>query len=79
LGPYLVEMKFFQQVGFLFYVRGHTKNACDQIINQMKLHFHKQDIFAYKHALDALGKQDNVTMSDAKDPIFKNCGALFGK
>jgi hypothetical protein len=29
LADYLVEMKYFRSVDFVFYVRGHTKNACD--------------------------------------------------
>lgn len=79
LAAYLVEMKFFLEVEFVFYVRGHTKNACDRMFNQMKLRFHKQDIFTYKQALDALGKQDNVTMIDATEGMFKNYGALLDK
>jgi hypothetical protein len=63
----------------VFYVRGHTKNTCDRMCNQMKLRFHKQDIFTYKQALDALGKQDNVTMIDATEVMFKNYGALLHK
>jgi hypothetical protein len=45
LATYLVEMNFFIEVEFVFYVRGHTKNACDRMFNQMKLRFDKQDIF----------------------------------
>jgi hypothetical protein len=63
----------------VFYVRGHTKNSCDRMFNQMKLRFHKQDIFTYKQALDALGKQDNVTMTDTTEGMFKNYGALLYK
>jgi hypothetical protein len=37
LYAYLVEMKYFEEVEFVFYVRGHTKNACDRRFNQMKL------------------------------------------
>jgi hypothetical protein len=49
------------------------------MFNQMKLRFHKQDIFTYKQALDTLGKQDNVTMIDATEGIFKNYGAFLDK
>jgi hypothetical protein len=41
LTPYLVEMGYFKIVVFAFYVRGHTKNACDRTFNQMKLEYHK--------------------------------------
>jgi hypothetical protein len=66
-------------VEFVFYVRGHKKNACDMMFNQMKLRFHKQDIFTYKQALDALGKQDNVTMIEATEGMLNNYGALLDK
>jgi hypothetical protein len=65
LSAYLLEMKYFEEVEFVFYVRGHTKNACDITFNQMKLRFHKQDIFTYGQTVDALGKQENITMIDA--------------
>jgi hypothetical protein len=79
LASYLVEMKFFLEVEFVFYVRGHTQNAYDRMFNQMKRRFHKQDIFIYKQALDDLGKQDNATMLDATEGMFKNYGALLDK
>jgi hypothetical protein len=79
LAAYLVEMKFFLEVEFVFYVRGHMKNACDIIFNQMKLRFQMQDIFTYKQALDALGKQDNVTMMGATEGMFNNYGSLLDK
>jgi hypothetical protein len=79
LAVYLVEMTFFQDVEFMFYVRGHTKNACGRMFNHMKLRFRNQDIFTYKQALDALVKQDNVTMIDATEGMFKNYSALLVK
>jgi hypothetical protein len=45
----------------------------------MKLRFHKQDIFTYGQAVEALGKQQNITMSDATEGMFKNYGALLDK
>jgi hypothetical protein len=79
LSAYLVEMKYFEEVEFIFYVRGHTKSACDRTFNQMKLHFHRQDIFTYGQAVEALGKQENITMIDATEGMFKNYGALLDK
>ena len=34
--PYLVEMKYFLKVQFVFLVVGHTKNACDHLFNALK-------------------------------------------
>jgi hypothetical protein len=36
LSAYLVKMKYFEKVEFVFYVRGHTNNACERTFNQMK-------------------------------------------
>jgi hypothetical protein len=38
LAPWLVESKLFKKVENIFYVRGHTKNACYRLFNQLKLH-----------------------------------------
>jgi type VI protein secretion system component VasA len=77
LAAYLIEMKFFLEVEFVFYVRGHMKNACNRMFNQMSIRFHKQDIFTQKQALDTLGNQDNDTMIDATEGMFKNYGVLL--
>jgi hypothetical protein len=51
LAPYLVEMGYFKTVDFCFYVRGHTKDACDRTFNQMKLKYHKKDVFTWSQAI----------------------------
>jgi hypothetical protein len=33
LSVYLIEMKYFDEVEFVFYVHGHTKNACERTFN----------------------------------------------
>jgi hypothetical protein len=45
----------------------------------MKLRFHKQEIFTYGQAVEAFGKQENITMIDATEGMFKNYGALLDK
>jgi hypothetical protein len=72
LAAYLVEMKFFRSVEFIFYVRGHTKTACDRLFNQMKIRFHKDQVHSYRVALDVLNNQPNVTMIDATEEMFKD-------
>jgi hypothetical protein len=72
-------MKYFEEVEFVIYVRGHTQNACDRTFNQMKLPFHKQDMFTYGKSVEALGKQDNITMINAKEDMLKKYGALLDK
>jgi hypothetical protein len=77
LTPYLVEMGYFQTVDFVFYVRGHQKNACDQAFNQMKLKYHMKDVFTWSQALTTLNIKDNVNIVDAKDSFFKDYQALL--
>jgi hypothetical protein len=60
-------MKYFEEVEFKFYVRGHTKNSRDRTFNQMKPRFNKQNIFTYGQTVEALGKQENITMIDATE------------
>jgi hypothetical protein len=78
LAPYLVEMGYFKTVEFCFYVRGHTKNACDRTFNQMKLKYHKKDVFTWSQAIETLNIKDNVRMIDAQESMFKDYGAMLG-
>jgi hypothetical protein len=59
LDLYLVEMRYFLTVEFVFYIRGHTKNACDRMFNQMKLQYHKKDIFSWSQALETLDTKEH--------------------
>jgi hypothetical protein len=36
LALWLVERSYFHNVDIIFYIRGHTKNACDWLFNQLK-------------------------------------------
>ena len=36
LALWLVERSYFHNVDIIFYIRGHTKNACDRLFNQLK-------------------------------------------
>jgi hypothetical protein len=38
---WLVELKHFKTVEFIFYIRGHTKKSCDRLFYQLKLWWHK--------------------------------------
>jgi len=55
----LVELKFFLTVEIIFYIRGHTKNACDRLFNQLKKRWHKRQVF---------------TMTQVRYPPFFNPG-----
>jgi hypothetical protein len=74
---YLAEIKFFRNVEFVFYVRGHTKNTCDQLFNEMKICFHKDQVHSYRVALGVLNSQPNVTMTDATEDMFNDYGKMI--
>jgi hypothetical protein len=77
LAPYLVEMGYFLKVEFAFYIRGHTKNACDRTYNQMKSKYHKKDIFTWEQALQTLNIKEHVNVVDTKEDVFKDYGAML--
>jgi hypothetical protein len=78
LAAHLVDMKFFRNVEFVFYVRGHTKNACDWLFNQMKIRYHKYQVNSYCVALNVvLNSQPRVTMIDVTEETFKDYGKML--
>jgi hypothetical protein len=79
LTPYLVEMSYFLKVEFAFYMHGHTQNACDGTFNQLKLKYHKKDVFTWQQALDTLNIKENVNVVNTKEECFKDYGALLNK
>jgi hypothetical protein len=77
LAPYLVDMDYFLKFEFAFYIRGHTKNACNRTNNQMKSKYHKKDIFTWEQAMQTLNIKEHMTMVDTKEDVFKDCGAML--
>jgi hypothetical protein len=78
LATYLVEKGYFKEVEILFYVRGHTKNACDREFNLMKLNFHKKNIYTFNtpreeyNLLTVLGLQEGITVINVTADMFKD-------
>jgi hypothetical protein len=77
LALYLVEARFFLEVEIIFYIRGHTKNSCDRMYNEMKTRFHKIQVMTHGKALTLLSSSPNVHMLDAKKADFKSYGHLL--
>jgi hypothetical protein len=77
LAPHLVEMRYFRSCEFDYYIRVHTKNVGDRLFNQMKIRFHKRDVYSYKNLLEILGTQENVTIIDAKEELFLDYGKFL--
>jgi hypothetical protein len=72
LAAYLAKMNYFWTVEFVFYVCGHTKNACDRLFSQMKIRFHKDYVHSYRAALAILDDQPTVHIIDATEEVFKD-------
>ena len=70
LALWLVEMQYFKEVCFTFYIRGHTKNACDRLFNQMKRNYHKSQVFTMQELIARLNEQPNVTVLQATPSFF---------
>jgi hypothetical protein len=77
LAPHLIKMGYFRSCEFDFYIRGHTKNVCDRLFNQMKIRFHKRDLYLYKNLLEIIGAQENVTIIDATEDFFLDYGKFL--
>jgi hypothetical protein len=77
LALYLVEMHYFKTVEFVVYIRGHTKNACDRLFNQMKLKYHKKDIFSWSGAIQTLDTKENVRIIDAQESMCMDYGDIL--
>jgi hypothetical protein len=58
-------------------VRGHTKNACDRLFNQMEIPFYKYQVHSYRMALNILNNQPTLSMIDATQDMFKDYGNML--
>ncbi len=79
LALWLVERKFFKKVEMIFYVRGHTKNACDRLFNQLKLQYHRSQVFTMGQMVQLLNSSLNVSFKEARSEDFADYGALLDK
>jgi hypothetical protein len=61
----------------VFYVRGHTNNACDRLFNQMKTRSHNDQVHSYLVALKILNSQPNVSIIDATQDMFEDYGKML--
>ncbi len=79
LALYLVEHKYFHHVEFAFYVRGHTKNDCNWLFNQLKLQQHKLNMYTMSQLVDCLNFCINITFIESKSDYFFDYGNLLDK
>ena len=70
LALYLVEMKYFKQVEFIFFVRGHTKNVCDRLFNLLKIRYHKANVYTMDMLHEVCNSLDDVTFFTMSSNVF---------
>ncbi len=79
LALWLVERKYFKKVEMIFYVRGHTKNACDRMFNQLKQRYHRHQTYTKRQMVDVLNASANITFKQATSDDFTDYGELLDK
>jgi len=79
LALWLVELNYFRNVEFIFYVRGHTKNVCDRMFNLLKKRYHRSQIFSLAKLTMLLNEIDNVTYKQVTSAVFFDYLKLLDK
>jgi hypothetical protein len=79
MAPYLVENDCVGEVNIVFYVRGHTKNSCNRLSNQLKLWYHKQNVYTVEQVLDVLHIQPNITAIPTDAGMFLRYEEMIDK
>ena len=79
LALWLVELQYFRNVEFIFYVRGHTKNVCDRMFNLLKKRYHRSQIFSIGKLSSLLNEIDNVNYNHVTSEVFFDYLKLLDK
>ena len=77
LALWLVERSYFHNVDIIFYIRGHTKNACDRLFSQLKKRYHRQQIFIMDQLVDVLNFSPNVHFQEVQAHDFFDYGEML--
>jgi hypothetical protein len=72
LALWLVELSYFQQVEFIFYVRGHTKNVCDRMFNLLKIRYRSSNVYTMNQLSAAMNSVEQVTFKQVTSDGFFN-------
>ena len=78
LANYLVEADYFEKVNFVFYIVGHTKNACDRWFNTLKKNYCRRNIYSFNQLIDSM--KTNININDVtitKEDDFKDWDAFL--
>ena len=71
LGALLVEVGYFKEVNFIFYVVGHTKNACDRWFNTLKRVYRVTDIWTFDQLIEKLKTHHLININKIERGDFK--------
>ena len=77
LALYLVEAEYFAKVTFVFYIVGHTKNACDRWFNMLKNLTVKRNIYTFEQLTDSMNTHANIHVTVTKESDFKDWDHFF--
>ena len=70
LALYLVEAGFFDKVLILFYIKGHTKNACDRLFNEMKREYRDNNVYTFSQLLNQIDQSPFVQGNSVTEDTF---------
>ena len=70
LALYLVEAGFFDKVMILFYIKGHTKNACDRLFNEMKRDYREHNVYTFSQLLNQIDQSPFVQGNSVTEDAF---------
>jgi hypothetical protein len=71
---WLVERGYFKEVTVLFFIQGHTKNACNWMFNILKKKYHKSNTFTFSQLKERLVVEGQVKIVDAVPGTFSWMG-----
>ena len=77
LATYLVEAEYFDKVSFVFYIVGHTKNACDRWFNMLKKTYRKRNIYSFEQLTKSMNTHDNIHVNLTTESDFKDWDKFF--
>ncbi|KAJ0397493.1 hypothetical protein P43SY_009300 [Pythium insidiosum] len=70
----LAHTGLFEEVNYKFFIRGHTKNACDRGFGTMKKKLAREDCWTLAQLCEALGRAsistDTVSLEEVESPFF---------
>jgi hypothetical protein len=70
LSNYIVERRYFKEVSCVFWMRGHTKNACDRMFNLLKMQYHRRNIYTFNQLMQTLAVQEDVRVVQVNEDDF---------